>query len=223
MNLYQRLIDETIEERTHLLSAPIIKRCFDADITINDYVAFLQQAFHHVKHTVPLLMSVGARLNDRQEWLREAVAEYIEEELGHQEWILNDIQACGANKEQARHSQPSLATELMVAYAYDLVNRINALAFFGMVHVLEGTSIALADRIADCIQNSLKLPNKAFSYLRSHGSLDLEHVKFFEGLMNKIDDKDEQDLIVQSAKKFFILYGNIFHTLDVSNSNTVAA
>ena len=48
-----------------------------------------------VRHTVPLLMACGARLPERLEWLREAIAEYIEEEIGHQEWILNDIRACG--------------------------------------------------------------------------------------------------------------------------------
>ena len=44
---------------------------------------------------MPLLMACGARLPARLEWLRGAVAEYIEEEYGHEQWILNDIAACG--------------------------------------------------------------------------------------------------------------------------------
>lgn len=223
MTLFQRLQNETTEERQYLLSSPIIERCFKGDVAVSDYTAFLTQAFHHVKHTVPLLMSVGARLPEKKEWLREAVAEYIEEELGHQEWVLNDISACGFDKEVARHSAPSFATELMVAYAYDLVNRISPLGFFGMVHVLEGTSIAMADNAADNIQKALGLPKKAFSYLRSHGSLDIEHVKFFENLMDKITQPEEQDIIVDSAKKFYILYGNIFRTLNVRTAQQAAA
>ncbi len=223
MNLYQRLNEETTEERNYLLSSPVIARCFSGDIEVSDYAAFLTQAYHHVKHTVPLLMAVGARLPESKEWLREAVAEYIEEELGHQEWILNDIEHCGFDKAQARASQPSFATEMMVAYAYDCVNRVNPLCFFGMVHVLEGTSIAMADNAAQSIQNVLNLPNKAFSYLRSHGALDIEHVKFFENLMSKITDKDEQDLIVNSAKRFYKLYGDIFRTLSVSEPKSKAA
>jgi len=223
MTLFQRLQNETTEQRQYLLSAPIIERCFKGDIATSDYAAFLTQAYHHVKHTVPLLMQVGARLPENKEWLREAVAEYIEEELGHQEWVLNDIAACGYDKEDARYSQPSFATELMVSYAYDLINRISPLGFFGMVHVLEGTSIAMADNAADNIQNASGLPKKAFSYLRSHGSLDIEHVKFFEGLMDKITQPAEQDIIVASAKKFYILYGNIFRTLDVTAAQQTAA
>jgi len=213
MTFMDRLNSETAEDREYLLSSPIIARCLDGDISLEDYVAFLTQAFHHVKHTVPLLMATGARIAEEQEWLREAVAEYIEEELGHQEWILNDIEACGFDKEDARNSIPAPATELMVAYAYDTVNRGNPVGFFGMVHVLEGTSIAMADRAADAIKGALGLPDKAFSYLRSHGALDIAHCAFFETLMERITDPDEQDCIIHSAAMFYRLYANIFRSL----------
>ena len=222
MSLYQRLQNETQMERQYLVTAPIIQRCFQGDICLEDYVAFLSQAYHHVKHTVPLLMAVGSRLPESKEWLREAVGEYIEEEMGHQEWILNDIEACGADKEAVRRSHPAAATELMVSYAYDMVNRINPLGFFGMVFVLEGTSTALADNAAQHIQDKLGLSSGAFSYLRSHGALDQEHIVFFENLMNKIDDPKEQDLFVHSAKMFFTLYANIFRTLDSKSAAQAA-
>jgi long-chain acyl-CoA synthetase len=213
MSFYQKLIEESATQQQYLLSAPVIQRCFQADIGLDDYLGFLLQAFHHVKHTVPLLMNVGARLSEDKEWLRIAVAEYIEEEMGHQEWILNDIAACGYDKETARQLPPSNQTELMVAYAYDMVNRINPLGFFGMVHVLEGTSINLADKAADIIRETLGLPRQAFTYLYSHGSLDQEHVRFFEGLMDRITDPNEQNLIIHSANMFYRLYGDIFHHL----------
>jgi pyrroloquinoline quinone (PQQ) biosynthesis protein C len=213
MNFMDRLNGETVDDREYLLTSPIIHRCMSGDITLHDYVAFLTEAYHHVKHTVPLLMAVGARIPEEKEWLREAVAEYIEEELGHQEWILNDIAACGFDKEDVRNSKPGAATELMVAYAYDTVQRVNPLGFFGMVHVLEGTSVTTAEVAANAIKDALQLPAKAFSYLRSHGALDLEHVKFFESLMERIDDPDEQEQIIHSAKMFYRLYANIFRSL----------
>ncbi|MGB5722212.1 MAG: iron-containing redox enzyme family protein, partial [Woeseiaceae bacterium] len=158
MSFYERLQQETREERDFLLSSPIIGRTLSGDISLDDYVEFLTQAYHHVKHTVPLLMAAGARLPAEKEWLREAVAEYIEEELGHQEWILNDIAACGHDKEAVRNSRPSAATELMVAYAYDTINRVNPVGFFGMVLVLEGTSVTTADKAAAAIKETLGLP-----------------------------------------------------------------
>jgi len=222
MSYFQQLTEQTETDRVTLYDAPIINKTLSGDATLEEYIAFLTEAYHHVKHTVPLLMATGSRIPGSMEWLRSAVAEYIEEELGHEEWILNDLAACGVDKEAIRHSQPLLATELMIAYAYDVINRINPLGFFGMVHVLEGTSIATADRAADAIQSSLSLPDSAFSYLRSHGALDQEHVKFFTSLMNKITDEEQQRCITHSTKVFYRLYGDIFRTLSCNHQQLAA-
>ena len=137
MEFFDQLQHQTNTEREYLLAAPIIHSALAGTANRAQYIAFLTQAYHHVKHTVPLLMACGARLPERLEWLREAIAEYIEEEIGHQEWILNDIRACGGDAEAVRHGQPALPTELMVAYVYDRIARHNPASFFGMVNVLK--------------------------------------------------------------------------------------
>ncbi|MDI1308376.1 MAG: iron-containing redox enzyme family protein [Methylotenera sp.] len=226
MPFYEILLQETQQEREELFSLPLIQAGANGQVSLPAYVAFLTEAYHHVKHTVPLLMLCGAKLPERYEWLREAVAEYIEEELGHQEWILNDIKACGSDSEVVRHGQAGVATEMMVAYAYDMINRVNPIGFFGMVLVLEGTSVALATQAGASLQRSLGLPNQAFSYLTSHGSLDVGHTEFYEGLVNKIEDKKERELLIHSAKNFYKLYGDIFRDLGnqfIANNTTPSA
>lgn len=212
-SFHDRLLNETRREREALIAIPIIQEALAGRIAHDDYVAFLVQAFHHVRHTVPLLMACGARLPARLEWLRTAVAEYIEEEIGHHEWILDDLEVCGADRVAVESGQPSEATELMVAYAYDTIARGNPVGFFGMVLVLEGTSVALATRAAETIESSLGLPRNAFSYLRSHGDLDIEHTGFYETLMNRLDDEDDRRAVVHAAKRFYKLYGDVFRTL----------
>ena len=216
MTFFHTLQDRTAAERDHLLTAPVLQLAVDGKLSLETYIAFLTQAYHHVKHTVPLLMACGARLPERHEWLRSAIAEYIEEELGHQEWILNDLAACGADPEAVRHGQPALATELMVAYVYDRIARHNPVSFFGMVNVLEGTSIALATRAASAIRGSLGLPPAAFSYLNSHGSLDQEHIRFFEGLMNRLDADEDREAVVHTARVVYRLYGDMFRSLPLA-------
>ncbi len=210
---YQRLISDTQQERLQLTSIPVIQQALRGDISKSQYVAFLGQAFHHVRHTVPLLMACGSRLTNTHYWLQEAIAEYIEEEIGHDEWVLNDIRACGEDAERVRQSVPHFETEMMVAYAYHQIDRGNPLGFFGMVHVLEGTSVALATNAASSIQTSLSLPDTAFSYLNSHGSLDQGHVKFFENLMNKIQNPADQNDILHCARRFYRLYADVFRSL----------
>lgn len=214
MNFFARLQEATESERRVLLETPLIDDCINGNVTLPVYVAYLCQAYHHVKQTLPLLMAVGARLPESHEWLRDAVAEYIDEEQGHQEWILNDIAACGYDREAARATPPTLATELLVAYAYDTIQRVNPIGFFGMVQVLEGTSVLAAAKAADGIQHALDLPDEAFTYLRSHGALDHEHMKFFQGLMNRIDDAEEQRVIVHGAQVFYQLFGDVLRSVE---------
>ena len=213
---YNELLEATEDARNNLLSIPFIQQGATGVLALESYIAFLEQAYHHVKHTIPLLMATGAALPEHQEWLREAIGEYIEEEMGHQEWILNDIAACGGDKEAVRHAIPHPETELMIAYAYDTIHRHNPVGFFGMVLVLEGTSVALATQAAERIQASLKLPKQAFSYLTSHGSLDVGHVDFYEKLMNRLEGADDKAAVIHCARMFYKLYGNIFRSLPLT-------
>ena len=214
MNFHARLVDATRSERDRLERLPVIRRALAGDISRAEYAGFLGEAYHHVRHTVPLLMACGARLPARAEWLREAVAHYIDEEIGHQEWILDDLEAMGEDRGHWASRRPNLATELMVAYAWDGVQRGNPMSFFGMVMVLAGTSVALATRAAESVERALGLPRSAFTYLRSHGDLDQEHVGFFEGLMDRVDDPADQQAIEHAARAFYRLYADVFRSIE---------
>jgi pyrroloquinoline quinone (PQQ) biosynthesis protein C len=214
MSFFKRLVEQTAAARHGLVSVPIIQGCLlRGEVSLPSYVAFLAEAYHHVRHTVPLLQACKARLPGHHAWLDDAMDEYIAEEAGHDEWILSDIAACGANAGTVRHGMPSHATEVMVAYAYDTIARRNPLGLFGMVHVLEGTSVALALQAADQIQSHLGLPGAAFSYLRSHGTLDQQHTAHLALLMDAIEDPQDQAAIVHAARAFYRLYGDIFRAL----------
>jgi heme oxygenase len=88
------------------------------------------------------------------------------------------------------------------------------------VHVLEGTSVALALLAADQIQHALLLPDAAFSYLRSHGTLDQEHTAHFALLMDQILDPQDQADIVHGARSFYRLYGDVFRSLPLPTAST---
>ena len=110
---FNELEASTQEPRASLERTEVIRRCLDGQVELQTYQAFLTEAYHHVKHTVPLLMACGARLPDRLDWLRGAIVHYVEEEYGHQEWILNDLQNCGIDKDLIRHGNPQFATEMI--------------------------------------------------------------------------------------------------------------
>jgi hypothetical protein len=83
-----------------------------------------------------------------------------------------------------------------------------------LVRGLHGPTTAVASRAADALQKSLRLPDAAFSYLRSHGALDVQHVQFYEALVNRIDEPQDRATLVHCAKMFYRLYGDVFRGLD---------
>ncbi len=213
MPFFEELQRRTSASRAELFAIPVIQECLAGRVTREQYLAFLGEAFHHVRHTVPLLMACGARLPATHDWLRTSVAHYIAEETGHEEWILSDIAACGGDADAVRRAAPTPATELLVAYVYDYIERRNPVGFFGMVHVLEGTSQALATRAAQVIRTGLALPAVAFTYLSSHGSLDQEHVRFFAVLMDRLESHADREAVTQVAGMVYRLYGDVFRGL----------
>jgi acyl-CoA synthetase (AMP-forming)/AMP-acid ligase II/pyrroloquinoline quinone (PQQ) biosynthesis protein C len=206
---FDRLVAQTAGGQLRLASVPQLRAGLAGAINRDTYIAYLAQAYHHVRHTVPLMQEARSRLAHKPD-LVAALDEYIEEETGHEHWILADIDAAGGSGKAVAASAPNPATAAMVNHAYDVIRTGNPAAFFGMVYVLEGTSIALASNGAEAVQSALGLPPEAFTYLTSHGALDQDHMKFFERLMNRIDDPDDQEAITAMAHDMFRLFAGVF-------------
>ena len=73
----------------------------------------------------------------------------------------------------------------------------------------------LALMAADRIQQALALPDAAFNYLRSHGTLDQLHTAHFAALMDRIEEQHDQADITHAAQVFYRLYGDVFRSLPV--------
>ena len=217
---FDRLVSETREAQARFAMTPQLIAGMTGRITRADYIAYLTEAFHHVRHTVPLMQEARARLSHRPV-LVAARDEYIEEETGHEFWILEDIEAAGGDSVAASRA-PSPATRAMVEYAYRTIREGNPAAFFGMVYVLEGTSIAMASHGAGAVQASLGLPADAFHYLTSHGALAQDHMVFFEKLMNRIDDPEDQRAIIDMANAMFGLFGGLFAGIELEATRVPA-
>jgi hypothetical protein len=209
MGFYDHLMNVTEKDREAFLAMPIVQHAIRNGASRSLYIDFLTEAYHHVKHTFPLLALAASRTSDER--YQDALIEYMKEERGHEKWILDDIRMVGGNPDAVRAGAPGAPCQIMVGYAYYAIEHVSPYAFLGSVHVLEGISVLLADKLADALKTSLGLESDAgFTYLRTHGSLDIEHVAFFRGLVDGFDDPATQRIIVENAKIFYRLYGAIF-------------
>lgn len=222
MTFYDRLVRETEAARRDLYAVPQVVAGMQGKISRETYVAYLAQAYHHVRHTVPFLMTMGSRLPEKKAWLLPYLVEYLKEETGHEQWILNDIKAAGGDADAVRASRPHFATEALVAYNYDYMARRNPVGFLGMVFMLESTSMQIAHAGANAIQKSLDLPKGAFSYLHSHGSLDVGHMEFFKKILLQVADPEDQAAIVEVAQDTFRLFADVLRHIPMQKEGAVS-
>jgi pyrroloquinoline quinone (PQQ) biosynthesis protein C len=214
MTFYERLIVETGTEREHFLSVPILGRAADTGVSRETYLAFLGEAYHHVKHTCPLLNLALQNTEPGDVVYRVGLADYIAEETGHEEWILDDIGALGGDPATVRVGAPGIACRAMVGYVTYAIEHVSPYAMLGMVHVLEGISAQIAGKAAAAIARAINADMTAgFSYLVSHGELDQDHVSGFEELVNKLRNTEAENAIVETANVVYRLYGEIFREL----------
>ena len=218
---FTRLEAETVRERIAFLSIPQVRAGLAGEVGLGAYIAYLTQAYHHVRHTVPLMQAARAGLGHRPDLVR-ALDDYIAEETGHEEWILSDIAAAGGDADAARHGAPARATQAMVEYAYHEIATGNPVAFFGMVYVLESISVALAQRGATALADRLGLPPEAFTYLTSHGELDQDHMRFFADLVNAMQQETDRQAIITMARAMFALFGGVFASIDLEVAHEAA-
>jgi pyrroloquinoline quinone (PQQ) biosynthesis protein C len=212
MSFYDRLRRDTAGEREQFLAIPLVQTAPRSGGPKSLYIAFLTQAYHHVKHTFPLLALAASRTTDER--YQSALFEYMQEERGHEKWILDDIEAMGGDADAVRRGEPGFACRMMVAFAYYAIEHVSPYAMLGSVHVLEGMSALLADQLASTLKRDFATDGEAgFSYLTSHGSLDQHHVAFFRSLVDGFGDPAVEDIIVDHARLFYRLYGNIFRDL----------
>jgi long-subunit acyl-CoA synthetase (AMP-forming)/pyrroloquinoline quinone (PQQ) biosynthesis protein C len=209
---YDRLQLATAEARNRFLEIPLVRDALATGGSRELYLAFLTQAYYHVRHTYPLLALAASRTDDER--YQDALAAYMNEERGHERWILDDIRAMGGDAEAVACGTPGRACQVMVGYVYYAIEHVSPFAMLGMVHVLEGLSVLLAHQLAGVVQKALGVGSGAgFSYLRSHGSLDVEHVELFRNLVNGIEDRAVRETIIDTANIVYRLYGAIFEDI----------
>src|SRR6202035_4991256 len=214
MSTFQRLVSETASAKREFVELPLIQHVLANGASKDLYLDFLGQAYHHVRQTAPLMALAAARCGADDRRYQSALFDYIAEERGHDEWILEDIAALGGDAAAVRRSAPRLPCKVMVGHAYYLVDHVSPYGLLGMIHVLEGMAVALAANAVQSMRRTVATAGGAgFKYLTTHSDLDVGHTQLFERLVDDMD-RSHLPLAIEATRDFYVLYGNIFRDLD---------
>ena len=212
MSFFITLVEMTDANRRELETVPKVNSMIHHGLSLAEYQAFLHDLYHIVWHFCPVMAAAAARCSDRFREVRYDLYDRIEEEKGHETWVLEDIEAMGGDVASVRAHPPSAPVQAMIAFNYFGAERVHPCSVLGMLYMLEVVSSVYGGRVSDSIARTLgrNVDAGGFRFLTSHATMDLDHMAKLNKLMKKIDDPDAQESIVNSTRVNFYQFGRMF-------------
>lgn len=212
MSFFLTMIEATDANRREMEAIPKIHSMIHRGLTLPEYQGFLHDLYHVVWHFCPAMAAAASRLGDDFRHVRYELYGDIEEEQGHEDWVLEDIAAVGGNVEGVKTRPPSAPVQAMTAFNYASSERDHPCAILGMLYTLEVMSSVYGGSVSDSIARALgrDVDGGGFKFLSSHASMDLDHMAKLNRLVKTIEDPRAQAAIINSVRVNFYLFGQIF-------------
>jgi pyrroloquinoline quinone (PQQ) biosynthesis protein C len=212
MSFFITLVEMTDANRRELETVPKVNSMIHHGLSLAEYKAFLHDLYHIVWHFCPVMAAAAARCSDRFREVRYDLYDRIEEEKGHETWVLEDIEAIGGDVASARAHPPSAPVQAMIAFNYFGAERVHPCSVLGMLYMLEVVSSVYGGRVSDSIARTLgrNVDAGGFRFLSSHATMDVDHMAKLNKLVKKINDPDAQESIVNSTRVNFYQFGRMF-------------
>ena len=213
MSFFITLVEMTDASRRDLELIPKVHSMMNHGLTLAEYRGFLHDLYHIVWHFCPVMSAAAARCDDRFKDVRYDLYERIEEEKGHDSWVLEDIEALGGDVRAVRETPPSPPAQAMIAFNYYASDRVHPCSVLGMLYMLEVVSSVYGGRVSDSIARAIgrNVEDGGFKFLSSHATMDLDHMAKLNRLVKTIDDAGAQNAIVNATRVNFHQFGQLFH------------
>jgi hypothetical protein len=212
MSFFITLVEMTDASRREIETVPKIHSMIHHGLPLAEYQAMLHDLYHIVWHFCPIMAAAAARCDDRFRDVRFELYGRIEEEKGHEAWVLEDIEAVGGDVRGARENPPSAPVQAMIAFNYFGAERVHPCSVLGMLYMLEVVSSVYGGRVADSIARAQgrEVAGGGFRFLSSHAAMDLDHMAKLNVLVKTIADPAAQAAIVNSTRVNFFQFGRMF-------------
>lgn len=212
MSFFITLVEESDAGRRTLESEPRVHAMIHHGLKLEEYRAFVHDLYHIVWHSCPVMAASVARCGDDFRDVRYALYERIDEQKGHEAWVLEDIGAMGGDVSAAGIVPPSIPVQAMIAFNYYAAERVHPCSVLGMLYTLEVISSVYGGRVSDSIARALGRDIEAggFKFLTSHATMDVDHMVSLNRLLKTISDPAAQAAIIRSTNVNFHQFSQIF-------------
>lgn len=193
--------------RARMLDAQFFRSLKDGTLRREHYARFLVEIYHYVKHSTRLLAAAAARLGPEKHRLFARFAEHMQEEAGHDQWALSDLEALGIAPARVVATTPLPATDAMVGYQYYAIEHLGPISILGYIYALETLGSGASASVAEALKRVLGVGDNAVTFLLGHGEADVGHVEKLESFIrSEAETPADRELIQRTAVCTYYLY-----------------
>lgn len=208
------LVARTDEARRAFETSPKVLDIVGNGMSLERYRKFLLELYHVVWHFNPVCAAAASRIDDSHKLVRYFLYEHMHEEKGHEQWVLNDLEAVGVTAKDALGYEPSRLILAFVGYNYWAADRKHPLSVLGMVYALEVVASVYGGPMTAAIKESLLLEaDRGISFVSSHSELDAQHMAELRVVLNGIHDDAAKHAIVESVGVNFDQFARILEAI----------
>ena len=194
------LVTRTDEARREFETHPVVLDAVANGMSIERYRRLLLELYHVVWHFNPVCAAAASRVPDSHKNVRYFLYQHMHEESGHEEWVLNDLEAIGVAKPAVRTHLPSPDTLALTGYNYWAADRRHPCSVLGMMYTLEVLASVYGGTFASAIRESLLLEGeRGISFIGSHATMDAEHMVALREVLNTLTDDESKDAVTEST------------------------
>jgi hypothetical protein len=155
-----------------------------------------------IRATVPLTEAALARSRQLNDPLREPLSAYLEEhvdeELHHDEGLLDDLELLGLGRDEVLSRTPRASVATLVGAQYYWIAHHHPVAFLGYVALMEG--YPPTDELIDRLAARTGFARETFRTFTEHGELDPGHRDHLDRTLDELPLSEEHEaLVVMSA------------------------
>ena len=201
---FAELVTRTDEDRRGFETHAAVVDAVAHGMQLERYRALLLELYHVVWHFNPVCAAAASRMDDGLQPIRHFLYEHMHEEMGHENWVLNDLQAIGVPEAAARAHTPGVHTLALNGYNYWAADRRHPCSVLGMLYALEVIASVYGGPFASAIRESLLLEgNQGVSFIDSHATMDAQHMAELRQVLNRLPDDAALQAVVESTRVNF--------------------
>ena len=214
LSYFAELVTRTDEDRRGFETHPVVVAAVADGMNVQRYRALLLELYHVVWHFNPICAAAASRMDDTMQPIRHFLYEHMHEEMGHEDWVLNDLQAISVAPAAARAHAPGVHTLALNGYNYWAADRRHACSVLGMLYTLEVIASVYGGPFASAIRESLLLDGDlGVSFISSHATMDAQHMAELRLILNKLPDEAALLAVVESAQVNFHHFTRIIEAI----------